>query len=119
MSNKLNKIFRSIADPTRREILHLLVIASTALSITQIADHFDISRQGITKHLKVLQQAGLLEISSKGRERYCLVNAEPLKEIRDWVMFYEQFWDDKLDRLNNYLERSSRQETSTNRSNPN
>ncbi len=108
MSNRLNNIFKSIADPTRREIFHLLIVASTALSITQIADHFDISRQGITKHLKVLQKAGLLEISSKGRERYCLANAGPLKEIRDWVMFYEQFWDDKLDKLNKYLELRSR-----------
>ena len=96
MSNRLNKIFKSIADPTRREIFHLLVVASTALSITQIADHFDISRQGITKHLKVLQQAGLLNISVQGRERYCMANAEPLREIRDWVKFYEQFWDNKL-----------------------
>ena len=66
MSNRLNSIFRSIADPTRREIFHLLVVTSAALSISQIADHFDISRQGITKHLKVMQQAGLLDISVKG-----------------------------------------------------
>jgi DNA-binding transcriptional ArsR family regulator len=111
MPNTLNKVFRSIADPTRREIFHLLVIASTALSITQIAGHFDISRQGVTKHLKILQEAGLLEISSNGRERYCLANAGPLKEIHDWIMFYEQFWDDKLDRLNKYLELRAKQKT--------
>jgi DNA-binding transcriptional ArsR family regulator len=111
MSNRLNKVFKSIADPTRREIFHLLIVASTALSITQIADHFDISRQGVTKHLKVLQQAGLLDISTKGRERYCLANAGPLKEIRDWVMFYEQFWIEKLDRLEKYLELRSKKKS--------
>ena len=108
MPNRLNKIFKSIADPTRREIFNLLIVASTALSITQIADHFDISRQGVTKHLKVLQQAGLLEISTQGRERYCLANAGPLKEVRDWVMHYEQFWDDKLQRLGKFLEQRSK-----------
>ena len=109
MPSSLNKIFRSIADPTRRDIFNLLIIASTALSITQIADHFDISRQGVTKHLKVLQQAGLLEISAQGRERYCMANPGPLKEVRDWVMHYEKFWDDKLQRLGKFLEQSSKQ----------
>lgn len=112
MPNHLNKVFKSIADPTRREIFHLLIVASTALSISQISDYFDISRQGITKHLKVLQQAGLLEITAKGRERYCMANAGPLREIRDWVAFYEQFWDDKLDRLNQYLKNKSKDPSS-------
>ena len=109
MPNRLNKVLRSIADPTRREIFNLLIVASTALSITQIADQFDISRQGITKHLKILQQAGLLDMSSQGRERYCMANAGPLKEVRDWVMHYEQFWDDKLNRLEKYLTRGKKQ----------
>ncbi|GJM30882.1 MAG: transcriptional regulator [Cyclobacteriaceae bacterium] len=109
MPNQLNKIFKSIADPTRRDIFHLLIVASTALSITQIANHFDISRQGITKHLKVLHQAGLLEMTTKGRERYCMANAGPLREIHDWVAFYEQFWDDKLNRLNQYLKQKGKQ----------
>ena len=113
MPNQLNKVFKSIADPTRREIFHMLIVASTALSITQIADHFEISRQGITKHIKMLEQAGLLEMITKGRERYCLANAGPLKEIHDWVMFYEQFWDDKLDKLAKYLELKSKNNSGT------
>jgi len=115
MPNQLNKIFKSIADPTRREIFHMLIVASTALSITQIADHFDISRQGVTKHLKLLEQAGLLDIITRGRERYCLANAGPLKEIKDWIMYYEQFWDDKLSRLEKYLEISTEKSNNDNK----
>lgn len=104
MPNHLNKIFKSIADPTRREIFHLLVLASTALSITQISDHFDISRQGVTKHIRMLQSAGLIDMTQKGREQFCIANAKPLKAIHDWVKFYEHFWDDKLKNLGNYLD---------------
>jgi len=107
MSKKINKIFRSIADPTRREIFHVLVIASSALSITQISEHFEISRQGVTKHIRMLADAGLLEISSHGREKFCIANPKPLKEIHEWVKYYEKFWDDKLNKLGTYLDQKS------------
>ena len=103
MPKNLNKLFKAIADPTRREIFHLLVVASTTLSITQISSHFEMSRQGVTKHLKMLTEAGLINISDQGRERYCQANLQPLKDIRDWLVFYEKFWDDKLSKLENYL----------------
>ena len=103
MPKNLNKIFKAIADPTRREIFHLLVVASTTLSITQISSHFEMSRQGVTKHLKMLTEAGLINISDQGRERYCQANLQPLKDIHDWLVFYEKFWDDKLSKLENYL----------------
>ena len=107
MSPKINKIFKAIADPTRREIFHILVLASTALSITQISDHFSMSRQAVTKHIKYLEGAGLVEIRENGRERYCQANALPLKEINDWVSFYEKFWDDKLSRLVSHLQQKA------------
>ena len=107
MPNKINKIFRSIADPTRREIFHVLVIASSALSITQISEHFEISRQGVTKHIRMLADAGLLEISGHGREKFCIANPIPLKEIHQWVKYYEKFWDDKLNRLGTYLDQKT------------
>ena len=103
MPKNLNKLFKAIADPTRREIFHLLVVASTTLSITQISSHFEMSRQGVTKHLKMLTEAGLINISDQGRERYCQANLQPLKDIHDWLVFYEKFWDDKLSKLENYL----------------
>ena len=104
MQNKINKLFKAIADPTRRDIFHALVIASAALSITQISNQFDMSRQGVTKHIKTLQEAGLVHIDSKGRERFCNPNTNALKEVNKWLKFYEQFWDDSLDNLNNYLD---------------
>ncbi len=107
MQDKITKLFKAIADPTRREIFHALVIATSALSITQISNQFEISRQGVTKHIKTLEEAGLVHIDSQGRERFCNANAKPLKELNEWIKFYEQFWDDSLDNLGSYLDNKS------------
>ncbi len=101
---KINKIFKAIADPTRREILHALVVASVAMPITELSAKFDISRQGVTKHIKILQDAELIEIKKQGRESIVYPNPKPLKQISDWLKFYENFWDDKLKGLVNYLD---------------
>ena len=103
MQDKITKLFKAIADPTRRDIFHALVIATSALSITQISSQFDISRQGVTKHIKTLEEAGLVNINANGRERFCYANAKPLKEVSKWVQFYSQFWDNSLQGLENYL----------------
>ena len=84
-------VFKAIADPTRREIIRLLVIASGALTINSIQDKFASSRQAVTKHIKLLSSAGLIVIEQKGRERYCHIDVTPLKEVLDWVSHYEQF----------------------------
>lgn len=104
MQDKITKILKAIADPTRREIFHALVVASTALPITQISGQFAISRQGVTKHIKTLEEAGLVQISSKGRERFCFADAQPLQEVNKWLKFYEKFWDDALGDLESYLD---------------
>lgn len=104
MQDKITKVLKAIADPTRREIFHALVMASTALPITQISAQFEISRQGVTKHIKTLQQAGLVEIKGKGRERLCQADAKPLKEVNKWFSFYEQFWNDAIGNLGAYLD---------------
>ena len=104
MQDNITKILKAISDPTRREIFHALVIAATALPITHIANQFSISRQGITKHIKTLEEAGLVAISSRGRERFCDANTEPLKEVNRWLKFYEQFWNGALDNLGSYLD---------------
>lgn len=106
MQDKITQILKAISDPTRRELFHVLLIASTAMPISQLASKHPISRQGITKHLKVLNEAGLISIESSGRERYCSADAAPLKEVQKWLGFYQQFWDDKLDHLGTYLENS-------------
>ena len=104
MPDQVDKIFKAIADPTRREIIHMLVAASTALSITQVTQKFDISRQGITKHIKSLQEAGLVSISEQGREKYCSATPVKLKVVYDWIAAYEQFWTDKLHDLGDFLD---------------
>ena len=104
MQNKINKLFKAIADPTRRDIFHALILATSALSITQISNQFEISRQGVTKHIKTLQEAGLVNIDAQGRERFCNANPKPLKEVNKWIQFYSQFWDTKLDSLGDYLD---------------
>lgn len=104
MQDKITRILKAIADPTRREIFHALVVASAALPITQISNQFDISRQGVTKHIKTLQEVGLVQISNKGRERYCYADAQPLMEVNKWLKFYEQFWDGAIGNLGSYLD---------------
>lgn len=101
--NKITKILKAIADPTRREIFHALVVAATAMPITQISGQFQMSRQGVTKHLKTLEDAGLVQIQSQGRERFCFADPAPLKSVNQWLKFYEQFWDDALQNLDSYL----------------
>ncbi|MFT5821275.1 MAG: DNA-binding transcriptional ArsR family regulator [Crocinitomix sp.] len=106
MSKKysIDKIFKALADSNRREIFHLLVLATSALSLTQITAEFDISRQGITKHIKLMEDAGLIQTNNKGRERFCEVNPTPLNEIKDWLAVYDKFWDDKLKNLGDFLD---------------
>lgn len=107
MQDNITKLFKAIADPTRREIFHALVIATSALSITQISNQFEITRQGVTKHIKTLEEAGLVFIDSQGRERFCNANAKPLQEVNKWIKFYEQFWDGKLQQLGDYLDNNN------------
>lgn len=100
----VDKILKAIADTKRREIFHVLVLAGVAMSMTQISEQFDISRQGVTKHIKLLEDAGLLSIERKGRERYCMAHPHKLKEAKDWIAFYDKFWDDKLKDLGTFLD---------------
>lgn len=95
-------VFQAIADPTRREILSLLT--NKDLKLNDVADKFRISRPAISKHIKILNECGLIKINQKGRERYCKINPKPLKEVYDWVQYFDQFWGQKLNSLKNFLE---------------
>ncbi|MGB0428357.1 MAG: ArsR/SmtB family transcription factor [Flavobacteriales bacterium] len=105
MSSKLNTLFRAIADPTRREIFHALVLAAAALSISEISNQFEMSRQGVTKHIKILNDAGLVSMTTKGRTCFCLAKPDGLKELNAWIQFYEKFWDNALDNLERFLDK--------------
>lgn len=106
MQDKITKLLKAIADPTRRELFHALVVAASAMPITQLSAQFDISRQGVTKHLKVLNESGLIVIETIGRERYCTASPKELQELKKWLHFYEQFWDDNLGKLGAFLDGS-------------
>ena len=94
-------VFQAIADPTRREILGM--IAHKSLNINSVTEQFDVSRAAIYKHMKILTECGLLEIKQLGRERYCQGKFEKLNEISDWVEQYREFWETRLDSLEDYL----------------
>ncbi|RED46701.1 ArsR family transcriptional regulator [Winogradskyella eximia] len=104
MQDNITKLFKAIADPTRRDIFHALVIATSALSITQISNQFEMSRQGVTKHIKILNDTGLVQMEEQGRNRFCFADPKPLKEVNKWMQFYAQFWDDSLGNLESYLD---------------
>ncbi len=105
MNKKVSKLFKALSDPSRMKIFHSLVMVSTALSITQICTDFEMSRQGVTKHIKILEEAQLIKISNKGRERFCTANPVALKEVKKWLAFYDKFWDDSLSKLSDYLDK--------------
>lgn len=103
-------VFHAIADPTRREILHLL--AGRKMNLNAVADRFDISRPAISRHIKVLTECGMVIIKKEGRERYCISNPDPLSEVEAWMKEYRNFWSRSLDALDEFLkERRSTQKT--------
>lgn len=94
-------IFQGIADPKRREILARLT--KQRLNLTTIAGSFDISRQSVTKHIRILVDCGLVTIEKKGRELYCEAQPQKLKEVAKWVEQFSAFWGESFDRLDDYL----------------
>lgn len=90
-------VFQAIADTTRREVLYLL--SEKNQSIAEISSHFKISRTAVVKHLNVLTEAGLVRGEKNGREKIYYLQTEPLKELRDWLDYYEQYWHNKLTKL--------------------
>lgn len=101
MSDHLTTTFSALADPTRRAILARL--ASGEASVTELAEPFDMSMPAISKHLKVLEQAGLIARGREAQWRPCRLEAGPLKDIAHWVEHYRRFWDQSFDRLDEYL----------------
>ena len=95
-------VFQAIADPTRREILNLL--AHQSLNVNTVSEHFNVSRTAIYKHLKLLEECGMLSIQQKGRERFCESKLEKLEEVSDWVGQYREMWTARLDSLETYLD---------------
>jgi DNA-binding transcriptional ArsR family regulator len=95
-------VYQGIADPTRREIIHL--IAGQRKTLNQIAENFTISRPAISQHVKILIECGLVEVTREGRERYCEAKLRKLDEVISWAEQYRKFWTSKLDALESFLD---------------
>ena len=100
-TDSLSATFSALADPTRRAILTRL--AHGEASVTELAEPFAMSLPAVTKHLKVLEQAGLITRSRQAQWRPCKLEAQPLRDVSHWVEQYRQFWEQRLDRLEEYL----------------
>lgn len=94
-------VFQAIADPTRRDIINL--IARKSLTPNSVAEAFDVSRQAISKHIKILEECGIIVINQQGRERYCYVQPKKLDEVMEWVENFKKVWEQRFDRLDTLL----------------
>lgn len=101
MRDHLSATFAALSDPTRRAILARLV--QGPLSVKELSEPFSIAPPSITKHLRVLERAGLISRSRKAQWRPCQLEARPLKDVADWVEHYRRFWQQSFDRLDGYL----------------
>ncbi len=99
-------VFQAIADPTRRAIIGL--IAKEPVNVNTIAEQFDMSRQAISLHLKILVECDLLKMKQQGRERICEAKLEKLAEVNEWISQYKQFWEIKLDALGKFLNKNKK-----------
>lgn len=99
-------VFQAIADPTRRTIIDM--IAKQPVNVNTIAEQFDMSRQAISLHLKILMECDLLTMKQHGRERIYEAKLEKLGEVNEWVMQHKQFWNTKLDALGKFLSKTKK-----------
>ena len=104
---KRRDVFQAIADPTRREIINLL--ATKPLNLNAIAENFRTSRPTISQHVKLLEECGLIVVKKQGRERHCEAQLAKLTEVAIWVNKYKDFWNAKLDALEDFLDRTDKQ----------
>src|ERR1700758_2780110 len=102
MGDQLSTTFAALADPTRRAILARLALGET--SVSELAEPFEMSMPAISKHLKVLERAGLIARGREAQWRPCRLEAGPLKEVAGWVEEYRRFWEESFDRLDEYLQ---------------
>ena len=100
-ADQLSHTFAALADPTRRAILARL--ANGECSVTELAEPFDMSMPAVSKHLRVLERAGLIARGREAQWRPCRIDAGPLKEVAEWTERYRHIWESRLDRLESYL----------------
>lgn len=99
---KRTDVFQAVADPTRRKLLKLL--SDREMPVMEISGHFPMTRTAVSKHLNILAEVGLVKEKKVGRERIYWLNPEPLNELKDWLAYFERFWENKLAALKYYVE---------------
>ena len=109
--DQLSTTFAALADPTRRAILSRL--ASGICSVTELAEPFDMSLPAVSKHLRVLERAGLIARSREAQWRPCRIEAAPLKAVADWTDHYRHIWEGRLNRLDTYLNQLTKKKKET------
>jgi len=107
-TDALSLTLAALADPTRRAILSRLALGET--SVAELGKPFDITPPAVTKHLKVLQRAGLITQTRQAQYRPCRINPKPLKEVSVWIEAYRRLWEQRLDRLEDYLQKLQEKE---------
>jgi DNA-binding transcriptional ArsR family regulator len=99
--------FQVIADPSRRQILQLL--SKDSLTINALAENFEMSRPAVSKHIKILNNAGFISIQNIGRERYCILKQDGFNELQEWIDHFDKFWASKLKKLQMLLNNKQKQ----------
>lgn len=107
-TDQLSATFAALADPTRRAILTRLLAGER--SVTELAEPFKMSMPAVSKHLRVLERAGLIARRQEAQWRHCRIDAAPLKEVADWAERYRHVWEGRLDRLDAYLQHIAKKE---------
>lgn len=94
-------VFQVIADPSRRQML--MMLSKDSMTINSIAENFDMSRPAVSKHIKILYNAGFISIKDIGRERHCILKQNGFNELQDFINFFDKFWENKLKKLQTLL----------------
>src|ERR1700712_5726652 len=106
MSARTVDAFQVIADPSRRQML--MMLSKDSMTINSLAENFDVSRPAISKHVKILYEAGFISITGIGRERHCILKQEGFNELQDFINYFDKFWATKLKKLETILNNKSK-----------
>lgn len=102
MKQQSYDVFQVVADPSRRQMLRLL--SKESLTINSLAEHFEMSRPAVSKHIKILYGGGFISIQDIGRERHCILKQDGFEKLQEWINFFDKFWLSKLEKLKSLLE---------------
>jgi DNA-binding transcriptional ArsR family regulator len=103
-STEITLVFRALADPTRRKIIELLM-ASSMLTIAGLTENFNATRQAVTKHIKILEEAGIVKSKREGKTTLCMLDMRTIRSAYEWMSVYRNFWEKRFSSLGDYLKK--------------